>query len=177
MLNIFFCALYKPVFLKNKWPKCGQDSRWWPLATNRNRSAVKTTPTKPGGVWDMQRWGEWREEEEEGKGILGCTHSPPSSPLPSSVRKTPSGFEWKPDLSSWFCMLCWDVPASLSSSLYSPFISKHKYYLPPCLYLSLPSRHFFFLTLTRSFCFFLPHCQCFCLSVPTLHPPPPPWGP
>lgn len=48
---------------------------------------------------------------------------------PFLSQETPSGFEWKPDLSSPVCVLCWDVPASLSCSLSSLFIPKHKYYL------------------------------------------------
>lgn len=77
-----------------------------------------------------------------------------SLPLPSSVRKPPAVFEWKPDLSSLVCMLRWDVPASLSRSLYSPFIPKHKYYLP---HVFVSHFQFFFSpqTLTHSFCFFI----------------------
>lgn len=32
-------------------------------------------------------------------------------------QETPSGLQWKPDLSSPVCLLRWDVPASLSGSL------------------------------------------------------------
>lgn len=80
---------------------------------------------------------------------------PPPSPPPFLSQETPSGFEWKPDLSSLVGMLRWDVPASLSSSLYSPFIPKHKYYLPHafvCLSLRL------FLSNSLRFC--ISFCQC-----------------
>lgn len=104
---------------------------------------------------------------------LASSQPSPSSPLPPFLsQETPSGFEWKPDLSSLACMLRWDVPASLSCSLYSHFIPKHKYYLPHvfvCLSLPLFSR-----TLTRSL-FLRPSPSMFLPLNP--HPPPPPRGP
>lgn len=49
--------------------------------------------------------------------------------LPSSGRKPPAVSEQKLDLSSLVCVLHWDVPGSLSRSLYPSFIPKHKYRL------------------------------------------------
>lgn len=79
----------------------------------------------------MQREVRGRERrcEEKGKGILR-RKALPAHVSPFLSQETPSGFEWKPDLSSLVSMLRWDVPGSLSSSLYSPFILQHKYYLP-----------------------------------------------
>lgn len=121
----------------------------------------------------MQRETEarkWSCEEVEGKGITGCTDpSPPSlassqpPPLlpfsPFLSQETPSGLDWKPDLSSSVCMLRWDVLCSLSCSLHSPFYSQTQIHTPPphvfdCLSLPL----FFSWTLTPSFCFFISHC-------------------
>lgn len=89
-------------------------------------------------------------------GLLSALPLLPFSPFLS--QETPSGLDWKPDLSSPVCMLCWDVPGSLSCSLHSPFIHKHTILAPhPCLWLSLPSP-LFSRTLTLSFCFFVSHC-------------------
>lgn len=94
---------------------------------------------------------------------LGPPLAPPPPCSPFLSQETPSGFEQKPDLSSLVCMLRWDVPGSLSRSLYSPFIPKHKYYLPRvfvCLCLPLffviSLSVFLFLRLSLSCHIFLP---------------------
>lgn len=67
-------------------------------------------------------------------GLLSALYLLPFSPF--LIQETPSGLNWKSDLSSPVWMLHWDVPASLSPSLHSPFIPKHKYNLPHVLWLA-----------------------------------------
>lgn len=64
-------------------------------------------------------------------GLLSALYLLPFSPF--LIQETPSGLNWKSDLSSPVWMLHWDVSASLSPSLPSPFIPKHKYNLPHVL--------------------------------------------
>lgn len=99
---------------------------------------------------------------------------PPFSPF--LRQETPSGFQQKPDLSSLVCMLHWDVPSSLSCSLYSSFIPRHKYCLPHvfvCLFLPLffsPISQSRSLLLSLSLSSFSPrHCVPAPQTPPTTH--------
>lgn len=92
---------------------------------------------------------------------LASSQPPPLLPFsPFLSQETPSGLDWKPELSSSVCMLRWDVLCSLSCSLHCPFYSQTQIQpLPPMSLTVSPFPFFFSWTLTPSFCFFIiSHC-------------------
>ncbi len=142
------------------------------LAINRNRSAVKTTPSQPRGVWDMQRGNEGKGAEMWGGGqrnsgmqtlLPPLASSQPSPPLLYSVRKPPAVLSGN-QISHLESACCAGMSRAHYPAHYTPLLFPNTNTISPMsICLSLPL--FFPRTLTHSVSSSL-SCQFFYLALP-----------